>query len=123
MPTIKRSRLRRTHDLTPEALAEARNLGLKWNWLQKVGLPRKFWASCSSIKRPRPEFAAADARTTLAKARDAAVKAARLEKVLSEYAYWALGMVQFTSREPDEAILSLRQGLEINPNCALLGHH
>src|SRR5262249_830675 len=37
-----------------------------------------------------------------------------------EYAYWALGMVQFTMRQSNEAIGTLRRGLQINPNCALI---
>jgi adenylate cyclase len=108
----------RTYHLTPEALAEARGLaeralelapesGLAHEVMGVVLVHQVFMRTVG------------DARATLAQARDAAVKALRLEGS-TEYAYWALGMVQFTAREPGQAILSFRQGLEVNPNCALI---
>jgi tetratricopeptide (TPR) repeat protein len=114
---IKRS-WGRLHDLTPEGLAEARSFaeralelaprsGLAHEVLSVVLIHQVFMRT------------AGDVRVTLGKARDAAMRAAELEGS-SEYAFWALGMVQFTSGEPEQAILTLRQGLEINPNCAVL---
>jgi adenylate cyclase len=114
---IKRS-WRRLHDLTPEALAEARSLAERALGLApESGLAHEVLSAV--LVHQVFMYTDADARATLAKARDEASKAARLEGS-SEYAYWALGMVQFSSREPDQAVLTLRHGLEINPNCALL---
>ena len=109
---------RRGYDLTPESLAEERELaeralelapesGLAHRALAKVLVHQVFM------------HIVANASNTLARARDAAMKAARLEGA-NEYGYWTLGLVQFTSGEPEQAILSLRQGLEVNPNCSLI---
>jgi adenylate cyclase len=108
----------RLYELTPEALIEARALaekavqlapdsGLAHEVLGNVLVHQMFMLTVS------------DRRATLLKARDEAEKAARLEG-WTEYTYWCLGMVRFALREHDGAILTLQQGLEINPNCALI---
>lgn len=108
----------RLYDLTEEALADARTLAERAVELAPQSGPAH---EILSIVHTHQAFmlAVADGQTTLLRARDEAVKAIRLEGA-SEYGYWALGMVQFFLREPDQAILSLRRGLEINPNCAVL---
>jgi adenylate cyclase len=114
---IKRA-WRRHYDLTPEALAEARELAERAMELApENGLSHEIVASV--LVHQVLMRTVADAPDTLAKARDAASKATRL-RGSDEYAYWVLGLVQFVSGEPDQAILSFRQGLEVNPNCSLM---
>ena len=109
---------RRHYDLTPEALAEARELAERATELApESGLSHEVLASV--LAHQVIMCTVADLPDILAKARDAASKATRLSGS-DEYAYWALGLVQFVSGEPDQAILSFRQGLEVNPNCSLI---
>jgi adenylate cyclase len=108
---------RRHYDLTPEALTEARELAERAVELApESGLPHEVLASV--LVHQVFMCTVADASDTLAKAREAASKATRLRG--SEYAYWASGLVQRVSGEPEQAILSFRQGLEVNPNFSLL---
>ena len=108
----------RIYDLTPEALAEARALAERAAQLvPSSGLAQEVLAAAlvnqvftRSVPNPGP---------TLLAARAASEKAIRLQGS-SEYAYWGLGATQFTLHEPDQAILTLQRGLQINPNCALI---
>jgi adenylate cyclase len=113
----KRSWLK-TYLLTPDALSEARKLaeqavklgpesGRAHEALSGVLIHQVFMRTIH------------DGGETLRAARRSAEKAVQSEGA-SEYAYWALGMVQFTQGETDQAILTLKHGLQINPNCALL---
>jgi adenylate cyclase len=114
---IKRS-WRKLYDLAGEALAEARRLAEK-----AVELAPQSGAAHEilSIVLAHQSFmlTVADERATLLEARDEAVKAARLQRP-SEHTYWALGMVQFFLSEHHQAVLSLRRGLDINPNCVVI---
>ena len=102
------SHLRKSESLLKRALELAPESGLAHRALAKVLVHQVFM-----------HIVANASNKTLARARDAAMKAARLEGA-NEYGYWTLGLAQFTSGEPEQAILSLRQGLEVNPNCSLI---
>ena len=114
---IKRS-WARLNDLTPEALEEAKALAETAVQLAPdSGLAQEVLGS--ALVHQVFMLTVSDRRATLLKARDAAVKAVRLEG-WSEYAYWCLGLVQFSLHEHNQAILTLQQGLQVNPNCALI---
>jgi len=114
---VKRS-WRRCYDLSPEALAEARELAEKAvQMAPESGLAYEVLA----VALVHQVFmrTVGDGRATLTMAREAAERALRLPGSC-EYAFWGLGMIQFTSGEPEQAILTLRQGLDLNPNCSLI---
>jgi len=109
---------RKLYDLTPASLAEGRALAER---AVELAPETGFTHEILSIALAHQTFmlTVADRRATLLKARDEAEKATRLEGS-SEYAFWGLAMVQFSCGEPEQAILALRHGLDINPNCALI---
>jgi adenylate cyclase len=104
----------RIHELTPESLADAKQLAEQaLNIDEKCG---PAWRCLSiAIYHQAHMLTAADYDATLSKALEAAERSIQLDS-RDEYAHWNLGNVLVALRQHDRAIAALERAIEINPN-------
>lgn len=110
---VKRS-MARIHELTPESLADAKQLAE-----QALGIDPKCGAAwrCLSIVQYHEVLmlTASDPDATMSDALESAERAIALDSN-DEYAHWNLGNVLVTLRHYDRGIAALERAIEINPN-------
>ncbi len=107
----------RIHELTPESLADAKQLAE-----QALNIDTKCgpaWRCLSiAIYHQAHMLAATDYDATLSKALEAAERSIQLDN-RDEHAHWNLGNVLVALRHHDRAIAALERAIEINPNYAM----
>jgi adenylate cyclase len=104
----------RIHDLTPESLAEGRQLAEEALSIDRRCGPA--WRCLSiAIYHQAHMLAASDYDAAMSEALETAERSIQLDS-RDEYAHWNLGNVLVALRQHDRAIAALERATEINPN-------
>ena len=107
----------RLHDLTPEAIAEAREMAEQALGMDANSARANFLVGCTLYHEAymlyRPDY-----ELSIDRARSLIEKSIRLDRN-DEHAHWILGGIYAGDGDPAAGIAELERALEINPNWAL----